>query len=448
MKINPSIFRSYDIRGVYPEQLDEKIAYRIGKSFVELIKAKRVVVGRDARLSSFSLFKALSNGITDYGASVYNLKEVPTECLYFAVGRYNFDAGIMITASHNPKEYNGFKLLKKKIDGFSMVRGDDLRDKVLRKEGFKKTKKKGKIKEKAILQDYIDFLFSLVHIKGIKCSKIVVDASNGVAGKVIPLIEKKLRLKIVPLNFELDGNFPAHPPNPLLEESKKGISEKVKKERADFGFIFDGDADRVFLIDEKGNFVRADITLLLLARYFLKKEPGAAIAYNLICSKAVPEFIKKWGGKPVKTKVGFVNVREKLLENNGLIGGELSGHYCFKDNFYGDSGFLAFLVLIKIISESGKKVSELVKELSLYFKSEELNFRTKEKEKILEIIKKKYSSGKQDYLDGVTVDYKDWWFNIRPSNTEPLLRLSIEAKTKELLEEKKKELTDLIRREK
>lgn len=238
--------------------------------------------------------------------------------------------------------------------------------------------------------------------------------------------------------------FPNHSPNPLLAGSVDQIKKEVKKEKAEFGFIFDGDADRIFLVDEKGLLVRADVTLLLLAKYFLKKNPGSTIAYNAICSKAVPEFIKKWQGIPIRTKVGFVNVRQGLLENNGVMGGELSGHYCFRDNYYLDSGMIGFLILLQIISEEHKKVSEIVQELSPYAKSSEINFEIENKEEILNKIKEKYTSGKQDYLDGITVEYDKWWFNVRLSNTEPLLRLTIEADTKELLEEKQKEITEII----
>jgi phosphomannomutase len=441
MEINPSIFKSYDIRGIYPDELNEEAVYKIGQAFIEYIKPKRVVVGRDMRLSSPVLFEAISRGITDKGVDVYNIGLVPTECLYFTVGHYGYDGGIMITASHNPKDYNGFKLVKK---GVEIIRGREI-GQIIEKTSFSKSEKTGKIEDINIWPDYLNHIFSFVDINKIKPFKLVVDAGNGMAGKVIPLMEDKLPVEIIPLNFELDGNFPAHPPNPLLEGVIDQINETVKKEKADFGFIFDGDADRIFLIDEKGNFVRADITLLLLAKYFLEKNPSSAIIYNVICSKAVPEFIKKWGGRPIRTPVGFVNIKEGMLQNSGIMGGELSAHYSFRDNFYSDSGFITFLILLQIISQSGQKVSEITATLSPYAKSDEINFEIEDKQAILDKIKEKYSDAKQDYLDGVTIEYDDWWFNARPSQTEPLLRLTIEAKTKELLEKKKKELISLIK---
>ncbi len=445
MKINTSIFKSRDIRGIYPKDLSEGVAYIIGQGFVEYTGVKNVVVGQDMRLSSPALFEALVKGIVAQGADVYNIGQVPSESLYFTVGKYGYDSGIMITASHNPKEYNGFKLIKRTVDGIEMVRGKDMVE-IIEKGDFSKTEKKGEIKEKNIWQDYLNHIFSFVDVNKIKPFKVVIDAGNGMAGKAIPLIEEKLPIKIIPLNFELDGNFPAHPSNPLLKGATDQLEKDVLAKKADFGVIFDGDADRIYLIDELGNFIRGDITLLLLAKYLLEKNPGKGIAYNLICSKAIPEFIKKWGGKPIRTAVGVVEVRKGMLGNDGIMGGELSGHYLFKDNFYLDSGFITFLILLQIISETNKKLSEIIKELSPYAKAAEINFEVKDKEAILDRVKEKYSDGKQDYLDGATVEYDNWWFNVRPSQTEPLLRLTIEADTSELLEEKKKELTALIKK--
>ncbi len=442
--VNLAILKSYDIRGIYPTELNEETAYKIGQVFVEYTRAKNVVVGQDMRLSSPTLFEALAKGITAQGTDVYNIGQVPTEGVYFAVGYYRYDSGIMITASHNPKSYNGFKLIKKEAERIEIIRGKDMLQ-IIEKGDFSKAEKKGEIKKIDIWQDYLNHIFSFIDINKIKPYKVVIDAGNGMAGKVIPQISPKLPIKIVSLNFKLDGNFPVHSPNPLLKGSTDRISKIIKEEKADFGFIFDGDADRIFLINEKGDFVQADITLLLLAKYFLKKSPGAAIAYNLICSKAVPEFIKKWGGRPIRTPVGFINVKKGILQNNGIMGGELSGHYCFKDNFYLDSGFIAFLVLLEIISDSGKKVSEVTQRLSLYAKDSEINFEVEDKEAMLNKIGEQFSDGKQNNLDGITVEYNDWWFNLRPSQTEPLLRLTIEANTKELLEEKKKKLVSLIK---
>ncbi|MCX6759813.1 MAG: phosphomannomutase/phosphoglucomutase [Candidatus Nealsonbacteria bacterium] len=440
--LNESIFKSYDIRGIYPGELNEETAKKIGQAFVNKTGARKIAVARDGRLSSEALSKALVEGILSQGADVYEIGQAPTEALYFSVGFYgDIDAGIMITASHNPKEYNGFKLVEKKGNRVDVIRGKDLLE-FVKKDADDKGK--GKVVKKDIWKDYSSYIFSKVDASAVKPLKVVVDASNGMAGKAISIIKSKIPIEIIEINFNIDGNFPSHSPNPLVKGSINQISQAVKDKGADFGCVFDGDGDRVFLIDEKGIMVPADITLLFLAKYFLENNFGASISYNVICSKAVPQFIKKWGGKPIKTKVGFVNVREGIMKNDGIMGGELSGHYCFKDFFYFDSGIIAFLSLLKVISESGKKVSEMAKELSIYFKASEMNFEIKDKDEVLEKIKKKYADGEQNYLDGITVEYKDWWFNVRASNTEPVLRLTIEADTKEILEEKQKELISFI----
>jgi len=443
---NQNIFKSYDVRGIFPKELDKKTAFLIGQAFVRQTGAKKIALARDSRISGKELLGAISDGIVQSGSNVYDIGQVPTECLYFAIGAgEDIDAGIMITASHNPKEYNGFKMIKKTGNSIEIIRGKDLLStaEAIEKEGKQLKTKKGQIFQKNILPDFISHI-SVFAEAGVKPFSIVVDASNGVAGEVVSKIGDHLPAKVFLLNHKPDGNFPNHSPNPLEEGSTNQIKEEINNQKADFGFIFDGDADRIFLIDEKGEMVRADVVLLMLAQYFLKKYPKSAIAYNAICSKAVPEFVEKWQGMPIKTAVGFVNVREGLLKNNGSMGGEMSGHYCFKDNFYMDSGMIAFLVLLQVISESNKKVSDIATELSPYAKAVETNFKIENKDAVLGKIKEKYSDGKQDYLDGVTVEYPDWWFNVRASNTEPLLRLTIEAESPVLLDVKKKELSDFI----
>ena len=437
--LNQSIFKSYDVRGIYPAELNEEAGFAIGKAFIKFTGAKNVVVGYDARLSSPALFKALTEGLLAGGAQVTTIGQTPTEGLYFAVGNYDFDGGIMITASHNPKEYNGYKMIKKEGTDLVWVRGKDLLAVV---EGGPVVDNNAEIKQLNIWPDYLKHMLSFSG--DIKPFKIVVDASSGVMGAVMEMIKTHLPCEIIPLNFEPDGNFPNHSPNPLEVGASDQIAKKIKDEKADFGFMFDADADRIFLVDENGQMVSADIVLLLLAKQFLAKEPGKGIAYNLICSRSVPEFVKQWGGVPIRTQVGFVNVREGLIKNNGVMGGELSAHYCFSDYFYCDSGMIAFLTLLQIISKEGKPVSELVKELSIYAPPFQMNFKVEDGNAVLEKIKEKYADAKQDYLDGVTVEYDNWWFNLRPSNTEPVIKLTIEADTQELLEEKKQELIDFI----
>ncbi len=440
MQINQTIFKSYDIRGIYPEELNEDAAYSIGRAFAGASKAKEVVVGSDMRLSGPALKKALIKGITDQGVNVKDIGLVPIDAVYFSVGKLGDEAGIMITASHNPKEYNGFKMVLKDM---KWIRGVDL---VAEVENLSPeiNKEKGRVRQEDIMIKYISHVLSFIDADKIKPLKIVVDAGNGMAGKVMPILTENLPLNIIALNFELDGSFPAHPSNPLLPESQKQICETVVKEKADFGIIFDGDTDRLFFIDEKGKFIPADITLLLLAKIFLEEEPGFGIAYNLLCSKIVPETIEKWGGRPLRSKVGFVNISEIMRQQQGIMGGELSAHYSFRDNSYADSGFIAFMILLQLLSNLEQPLSEIVKPFYKYFKSAEINFKTENKEAIIEKVKDEYADGKQDFLDGVTVEYQDWWFNVRPSNTEPLLRLTVEADTEDLLNQKQKELSDFI----
>jgi len=436
MEINPTIFKSYDVRGVYPSELNEDTAYLIGRAFARKAEAKKITVGSDMRLSSPALKKALIRGITDEGVNVKDIGLVPIDAIYFSVGKLGAEAGIMITASHNPPEYNGFKMVLKNM---RWLNTEDLLQEV-KNLPTEIGETKGDVEEEDIIYRYINHVLSFIEIDKIKPFKIVVDAGNGIAGKIIPFLTEGLPLNIIPLNFKLDGSFPAHPSNPLLPESQKEICKDVVLEKADLGVIFDGDTDRVIFIDEKGGVIPADMTLLLLAKLFLEREPGAGIAYNVVCSKMVPEMVTEWGGRPLRSKVGYLHISNLMREQNGIIGGEISSHYSFRDNGYSDSGFIAFVIVLQLLSKYNKPLSEIVKPFFKYFKSPEQNFKISDKEAVLEELKQKYSDAKQDFLDGITVEYKDWWFNARPSNTEPLLRLSIEADTKEILDKKTKEL--------
>lgn len=444
LNVNPSIFRGYDIRGIYPSEVNEKVAYEIGQTLVNITGAKKVVAAKDARLSSPSLFKALVKGITDKGASVWSIGQAPTECVYFAIAQWKqYDAGVIVTASHNPKDYNGFKALWRKDGKINLLSSKDFEGK-LGQENFGQNKVKGKLHSKKIWPDFLRHIFSFIDVKKIKPFKVIIDASSGAAGKIMPLVLRKLPLLVVPLNFKPDGNFPAHSPNPLEKGATTQAKREIVKNKADCGFIFDSDADRVFLIDEKGNLVKGDTSLLLLAKHFLEQYPGKGVVYNAVCSKAVPEFVKKWGGKPFRAKVGYLHLKEAMEKQDGIVSGEVSGHFTFRDNHYLDSGFIAFLILLEVISQENKKVSQIVASLSPYFKVDEINFKVVNQERVLKKIKKKYSGGKQDYLDGVTVNYRDWWFNVRPSNTELLLRLVVEAKSASLARAKVRELSRLI----
>lgn len=439
--ISEKIFKAYDIRGVYPDELNEETAYAIGRAFARRSKAREILVGSDMRLSGPALKRGLIKGITDEGVDVVDVGLVSIDVIYSAVGKFGAEAGIMITASHNPPEYNGFKMVLK---GMEWIRGIELKDDVFNLP-LLTGEKPGKVREQNILPRFIEHILSFVDTEKIKSFKVVVDAGNGMAGKIVPLLEPHLPIKIIPLNFKLDGSFPAHPSNPLLPESQREISERVLSEQADFGVIFDGDTDRLFFIDEKGSFIRADVTLLLLAKLFLEREPGAGIVYNVICSKIVPEKVREWGGKPIRSPAGYINIAQNMRQRQGIMGGELSAHYSFRDNAWSDSGFIAWLILLQLLSEYDKPLSKIVEPFTKYAKGNEINIDTPDIEGNLAKVKKHFSDGRQDYLDGVTVEYDDWWFNVRPSNTEPLLRITVEAGDEKMLKAKTEQVLKVIK---
>ncbi len=434
--VNEKIFKAYDIRGIYPSELNEEAAYGIGRALArrgrEKFQCQQIVVGSDMRLSGPALKSELIRGITDEGLEVVDIGLVSIDATYLTVGKLGYKAAVMITASHNPAEYNGFKMV---FSGMNWVRGIELKDEVLNLPPLTNTSK-GKVVTKNIFTDYINHVLSFVDLAKIKPFKVVVDAGNGMAGKIVPLLAEYLPIKIVPLNFTLDGNFPAHPSNPLLPESQTEIKERTVAEKADFGVIFDGDTDRLFFVDELGNFIRADVTLLLLAKLFLTREPGAGIVYNVICSKIVPEKILEWGGRPIKSPAGYINIATNMRAEQGIMGGELSAHYSFRDNAFSDSGFIAWLILMQLLSEYNQPLSEIVKPFYKYAKNAEINLTVTDVENKLAVVKKYFSDGEQDFTDGITVTYEDWWLNVRPSNTEPLLRVTVEANNEAILQEK------------
>ena len=440
-KINPKIFKAYDIRGIYPTELNDDAAYLIGRAFARRAKAAEIIVGSDARLSGPALKKELLRGITDEGVTVLDIGLVPIDAVYAAVGKFGYPAGMMITASHNPKEYNGFKMV---LSDMRWIRGEELAQDVASLADSPAVTK-GVVRRVDLMPQYIQHVLAVADLAKIKPFKVVVDAGNGLAGKIMPLLAQHLPIQIIPLNFELDGNFPAHPSNPLLPESQAAAKEAIAKNQANFGVIFDGDTDRLIFLDEQGNFIAPDLVLLILAREFLNREPGKGIVYNVICSKAVPETVSQWGGKPLRSQVGYVNISRVMREQDGIMGGELSSHYSFRDNAFADSGFIAFLILLQLLSQDGRPLSQIAGELKKYFKSEEINLEVSDRQAVIAKIKEKYSAGQQDELDGLTVEYADWWFNARPSNTEPLLRLTIEANTAGLLAQKQKELLAFIK---
>jgi phosphomannomutase len=447
--MHEEIFKSYDVRGIVPEELDAETAYKIGRAFVCFLGCRRVFVGYDMRVSSKELKDALLKGIADQGAEGVDIGQVSTDTVYFASGKSN-SPGIMLTASHNPKQYNGMKFCKEGAQALSFEDGLKQIKEIVEKDDFPEADNKGKVVEQDVLDLYFEKLISLVDKDKIKKMKIAVDAGNGMAGKMIPLLAKKLpQLEIVPLYFELDGTFPNHPANPIDLDNLKDLMAKIKEEKADMGLAFDGDADRVYLVDDKGDFVTASETGAMVIKKMLEKNPGSKIIHNVVCSWIVPETIEKFGGKAIETKVGHSIIKPIMKKEDAIFGTEHSGHYYFKDLFYADSGILATLFILELISEQDQPLSEVLKEFRTYYSIEETNTEVKDKDKVIEAITGKFKNDPdvisfKDF-DGVRVDFEDWWFNVRPSNTEPLLRLNLEAKTPELMEKKKKEMIELIK---
>lgn len=448
MPVNPKIFKAYDIRGLYPQELNEEAAHDIGRALVQYLKCDRVAVGRDMRLSSEPLFKAFSEGATRQGAEVVDLGLISTDALYFAVGRFGFPAGVMITASHNPKEYNGFKICRQEAVPLSGEEGlFQIRD-LINSGSLEPAAGRGRIVQQDIDSAYNEFCLSFVDGKKIWGYRIAVDAGNGMAGKTVPPLFRRLPGELIELYFDLDGTFPNHPASPIEPENIADLQRAVREKDCDFGVAFDGDADRMFLIDEKGQALAGSDVAALVAKMLLKKHSGSVIVYNAICSRCVKETIEKYGGTAVRSRVGHALIKPLMRERNAVFGGEHSGHFYFRDFWFADSGLLAFLVCWQLISEENKPLSQLVAEIDPYVRIPETNTRVSDIPGKLRELEEIYAQkgAELDKLDGLTISYPDWWANVRPSNTEPLLRLNVEAKDKSLLEEKSRELLEAIRR--
>jgi phosphomannomutase len=436
------IFKAYDVRGIYPSELNEELAYNIGRAFVTFLKTSEVVVGRDGRLSSLSLFNALAKGITGQGANVIDIGLCSTPMFYFAATKSK--SAIMVTASHNPKEYNGFKFCRETAIPISGDTGIAEIEALVKINKFKEEKNKGKIVKKDIIEDYVNY--NIKFVKTNKKLKVVVDAANGMGSYTLPKIFKKLSFEFIPLYCEMDFNFPNHEANPLKYETLKDLQNKVIEEKADLGVALDGDGDRCMFVDEKGEIMPADIVTALIAKQLLKTRPGSTILYDLRSSKIVGETISENNGKAIMCRVGHAFIKKQMRDENALFAGELSGHFYYKDSFYTESTFITTAILLNLIAEENKPVSEIVRPLRKYIHSGEINSDVADKESKLAQIEKKFKDAvKIMHLDGISVYYKDWWFNVRPSNTEPLLRLNLEADTKKLMEQKKQELLTFIR---
>ncbi len=442
--LDPKVFKAYDVRGIYPDELDEAGAEATGRAYVEQFEPRRMAVGRDMRLSSPAMQEALMRGAASAGADVLDLGLVGTEMVYFAVGSLGLEGGAMVTASHNPKEYTGMKLVRR---GALPVGGEsgllDVRDRALADDA--PTGTQGTIEEYDIWPAYVDRVLSFVDTGAIKPLKVVLDAANGMAGSMLPPVLGRLPIETVRCYFEPDGSFPNHQPNPLLPENREFIVSKTLEEGADLGVAFDGDADRCFFVDDTGEFVPGDFVTALFAESVLEKEPGAKVIYDVRASRAVPDTIERAGGIPLVNRVGHAFIKARMRKEDATFAGEVSGHYYFRDFSQADSGVVPFLLMLELISKQGRPLSEILAPLrSRYFITGELNTPVPDVALKLQELKERYADGRVSHLDGISVDFDDWHFNVRPSNTEPLLRLNLEATSEELMERKRNEVLEVI----
>lgn len=438
------IFKAYDVRGVYPDHIDEPIATRIGAAFAAVTGAESFVIGRDMRVSSGPLAEAFKEGVTSQGADAIDIGLVSTDALYFASGHLSMP-GAMITASHNPAQYNGIKLC---LAGAAPV-GEDtgLRDiRRLAEEGLPPATSQGSVTEQDIISRFVDHCLSVVDVSALRPLKVVVDAANGMGGKIVPPVFEKLpAVELIPLYFELDGTFPNHPADPIQEKNLADLIAAIKDNQADLGLAFDGDADRAFLVDELGQPASGSLVTALVAAEILKAEPGASIVYNLICSRVVPETIVEHGGKPIRSRVGHSFIKQVMAETGAAFGGEHSGHYYFRANFRADSGILCALNVLRALSRQELPMSEVLRPLRRYWNSGEVNTQVEDQQAALKKLAEAFPDREPDWTDGLTIEYPDWWFNARGSNTEPLLRLNVEAQNAELGRAKTDFLLELIR---
>lgn len=442
-------FKAYDIRGKVPSELNADLAYKIGRTYATYLKAKTIVIGRDIRKSSPEISEALTHGLNDAGADVIDLGLCGTEMIYFGTPFLNADGGIMITASHNPPEYNGLKFVKQGSVPVGYDSGlNEIEKLILKNEPGPVSEKKGKIIPKDIMKDFISNLKQFYDPAKIKPYNVVVNAGNGCIGPALDTIESSLPIKMIKVFHEPDSNFPNGVPNPLLIENRQPTIDAINKNNADLGVAWDGDYDRCFFFDEKGNFIEGYYIVGLLARSILKTNPGENIVHDPRLTWNTLEVVKKSGGVAVQSPSGHAFIKQKMREVNAIYGGEMSAHNYFRNNAYSDSGMIPFLLIMQLMSEENKKLSELVEEMiKAYPCSGEINSTIADPAGKIKEIEKKYSDGKKELTDGVSVEYPDWRFNLRMSNTEPILRLNVESRGSiKLMEEKTKELLEIIRK--
>ena len=444
--MDSGIFKAYDIRGVYPDQLDDRAAYRIGAAVVHsgiVPRGGKVAVGRDMRLSSDALFTALAHGITDAGADVVDIGRVTTPMLYFAVNVLSTDGGVMITASHNPAEYNGFKLVRAGAVPISADTGlTTVRDLALHAPPASEIR--GQIHNEDIRPRYREFFKARFSVEFSR--PVIIDTGNGMAGTILPDVLADQHINYTGMYFTPDGRFPHHEANPLKEENLADLRRAIAATPGAIGVAFDGDGDRVAFLDEHGTLVRGDLLTALVGAHLLDARGPGTIIYDLRSSRIVAEVIRAHGGKPVKTRVGHSFIKALMRKEKAIFAGELSFHFYFSDFFYCESGISMLLLVINLLARAGTSLTELIRPLTKYAHSGEINFHVADQAAAMAVVEKHFATGKISHLDGLSVDFPDWWFNLRPSNTEPLLRLNVEAVTTAMLNEKLAELTSILQK--
>jgi phosphomannomutase len=450
VKVNPGIFKAYDIRGLYPSEINEAIAGEVGRAFVSYLGAKRIAVSRDMRLSSPTIAAAFMEGALAQGCDVVDYGMMATDMLYYAVATDGLEGGAQITASHNPGEYNGIKMVRREALPLSGDAGiGEIRDMVANDTIPPQAAAPGTRTAREVLDGYVDLIMRFIDPSIIKPFKVVADAGNGMAGIVAPRMFARLPCQVVEMCYEPDGSFPNHEANPLIEENRAHIVERVVQEKADIGIAWDGDADRCFFIDGTGEFISGDFITALLAEAFLLKHPNATIVYDLRASRAVKDTVERYGGTALMNRVGHAFIKRRMREEDAIFGGEVTGHYYFRDFFYADNGFIPALLILELMSKKNQSLAELLGPLrAKYFISGEINTKVANLEVAAERLKdveRHFSGARITKMDGVSVEFDDWHFNVRGSNTEPLLRLNLEAKTPELMAEKRDEVLAVIR---
>lgn len=445
---DPAIFKAYDVRGVYPNQINEEVAYAMGQGYASVIKPEgTVVVGCDVRIHSEALKDSMIQGLVDAGIDVVDIGLISTEMIYFATGNYGYAGGIQVTASHNPAEWHGAKMVKKGAEPISSETGlQGIRDFVSSDQKIS-SDKKGTVTKRDVLEDFCNYVLTWIDVKAIKPLSLVYNANFGFEGKVLERIIEisKMPLKTIPLNGEPDGNFPKGRPDPFVPENRDETMELIKKEKPDFGVAWDADADRVFFFGEDGRFLDSYFANTLLIKYMLKKHPGGKVIYDPRYTWALIDATKDSEGTPIIERVGHAFIKARMRKEDAVFSGESSGHTYYRDFWYADTGIIPLLQVLEILSKENKSLLELLSDtLKKYFITGEINFTTEKGKEIMAKAEEKYSDSEISHIDGVSCEYSDWRFNLRSSNTEPLLRLNLEAKSEELLEQKKTEVLEFI----